>query len=132
LLQPAVRRIAIGDPAAVPAGVYARQYLQAAGVWDSLQSKLVPVSNVRAALAAVENGSADAGIVYETDAMLARTARTALLVSGQSAPRIVYPAAIVASSRNRAAAARFIAFLRGREATAIFRKYGFVPLAATG
>ena len=132
LLQPAVRRIAIGDPVAVPAGVYSRQYLQAAGLWDALQPKIVPVSNVRAALAAVENGSADAGLVYETDAVSAGTSHTALVVSGPSAPRIVYPAAIVTSSRNRAAAERFLAFLRGSEAAAIFRKYGFLLLAANG
>jgi molybdate transport system substrate-binding protein len=128
LLRPEVRRLAIGDPAAVPAGVYARQYLQALGVWDALQSRLVPVGNVRAAVAAVENGSADAAIVYETDSAIARTAVIAFVVSGAGAPRIVYPAAVVAGSRHREAAARFLRFLRGPQGAEIFRRYKFSPL----
>src|SRR4029079_2074561 len=78
LLQPGVRRVAIGDPTAVPAGVYARQYLQAVDLWEAIQSRLVPVGNVRAAVAAVENGSADAAIVYETDAAAAPPAAAPL------------------------------------------------------
>jgi molybdate transport system substrate-binding protein len=129
LLQPAIRRIAIGDPDGVPAGVYARQFLQAAGLWDALQAKLIPVANVRAAVAAVENGSADVAIAYETDTAGARHARAVLVISGATAPRIAYPAAIVARSPHRAAAARFLSFLRGAEAAAIFRTFMFVPLA---
>lgn len=131
LLRRDVRRIALGDPSAVPAGVYARGYLQAAGVWSQLESKVVPVANVRAALIVVENGSADAAIVYETDAALSTTAVVAFIVTGPAAPRIVYPAAIVARARQHAAAARFLAFLRGAQAAAIFRKFGFIPLSAT-
>ena len=131
LLSPDIRRVALADPSAVPAGVYARQYLQAMNLWDAMAARVVPVANVRAALIAVENGSADAAIVYETDAALSRTAITALVVSGPGAPRIVYPAAIVASSRQRDAARRFLTFLRGPEAAAIFRRYKFIPLAPT-
>lgn len=130
LLRTEVRRLALGDPSAVPAGVYARQYLRTLGVWDAIERKVVPVGNVRAAVAAVENGSADAAIVYETDAALSRTAITALVVSGPGAPRIVYPAAIVAGSRQRDAARRFLSFLRGPEAAAIFRQFKFIPPAA--
>ena len=130
LLGTGIRRVALGDPSAVPAGVYARQYLQALGVWDTIEGKVVPVGNVRAAVAAVENGSADAAVVYETDAALSRTAITALVVSGPRAPRIVYPAAIVAGSRQRDAARRFLSFLRGPEAGEIFRRFKFIPLAA--
>lgn len=125
----AFRRIAIGDPAAVPAGVYARKFLEAVGLWAAVQPKLVPVSNVRAAVAAVENGSAEAAIAYETDVSGMKTARAALVISGAAAPRIVYPAAIVSASPNRAGAERFLAFLSGPEATAIFRQHKFVPLA---
>jgi molybdate transport system substrate-binding protein len=129
LLDPGIRRIAIGDPAAVPAGVYARRYLAAAGLWDALQAKLIPVANVRAAVAAVENGSADAAFAYASDAAVATHARVALLISDPRAPRVVYPAAIVSASRNRAAAVRFLSFLRGGSAAAIFSRYGFIPLA---
>ena len=131
LLREDVRRIALGDPSAVPAGVYARAYLLAAGVWSQVEPKVVPVVNVRAALMVVENGSADAAIVYETDAVLTSTAVTAFVVTGAAAPRIVYPAAIVTHSRQRGAAERFLSFLSGPQATPIFRKFGFIPLATT-
>jgi molybdate transport system substrate-binding protein len=128
LLQPGVRRIAIGDPAAVPAGKYARDYLLRVGLWEALAAKLVPVSNVRAALGAVENGSADVAITYETDAADAHKARAALIVSGPAAPRIVYPAAVVSAAPNRPGAERLLAYLRGQAAAAIFRQHKFVPL----
>jgi molybdate transport system substrate-binding protein len=122
-----IRRIAIGDPAAVPAGIYARQYLEARGVWQSLQPKLVPMPNVRAAVAAVEHGGAEAAIVYESDATTAK-ADLAFVVTGADAPRIVYPAAVVKSSRHQAEAARFLTFLCGDEAAGVFVQHKFVPL----
>jgi molybdate transport system substrate-binding protein len=129
LLRPEVKRIALGDPSAVPAGVYARNYLRAVGVWTRLEPKIVPVANVRAALTVVENGSADAAIVYETDAALSTSVMTVFVVAGPDAPRIVYPAAVVARSRQPEAARRFLSFLRGGAASAIFRRFGFSPLA---
>src|SRR4051812_41335501 len=129
LLRPEVKRIALGDPSAVPAGVYARNYLRAVGAWTRLEPKIVPVANVRAALTVVENGSAEAAIVYETDAALSTAAVTAFVVAGPHAPRIVYPAALVARSRQREASRRFLSFLRGSAAGAIFRRFGFSPLA---
>jgi molybdate transport system substrate-binding protein len=129
LAQPAIRRLALGDPEAVPAGVYAKQYLQSAGVWDRLAARVVPVANVRAALTAAETGNVDAAIVYESDVSSAAKTRVAFVVSGASAPRIVYPAAVLARSKNRAEADRFLAFLRGKEASAIFRRFRFEPTA---
>jgi molybdate transport system substrate-binding protein len=128
LVQPAIRRIALGDPQAVPAGVYAKQYLQAAGVWDRLSSRVVPVASVRAALTAAAAGHVDAAVVYQSDLRVAAGARLAFVVSGSSAPRIVYPAAVLARSRNPAAAARFLAFLTGSESAALFDRHGFEPL----
>jgi len=128
LIQPSFRRIAIGDPQAVPAGVYAMQYLQAVNLWTLLESRIVPVTNVRAALTAVETGSADAAILYQSDLNAASRARQAFVVYGPGAPRIVYPAAIVKSSRQRGEAQRFLAFLRGPKAAAIFTRYGFEPV----
>ena len=125
LTLPAVKRIAIGDPAAVPAGIYAKQYLQRVGLWDALQPKLLPLANVRAALTAVENGSADATIVYHSDAVMSRGSALAFVVPHNEGPSIVYPAAIVASTKNRAAAEKFLAFLRGPDARRIFEHYKF-------
>jgi molybdate transport system substrate-binding protein len=119
------KRIAIGDPVAVPAGVYAKAFLERAGLWEQLKERLVPLTNVRAALTAVESGGADAGIVYESDAATSGRVEVAFVVSGPGAPRIVYPAAIVTRTRHRAEAEKFLAFLRSPAARAIFRKYHF-------
>jgi molybdate transport system substrate-binding protein len=120
-----IRRLALGDPAAVPAGVYARQYLEKQGLWDAYESRVVPTTNVRAALTAVEGGGADAAIVYVTDAKVARHAVIAFVIPVDQAPRIAYPAGLISSS---AEAARFLAFLReSPEARAIFTRHGFLP-----
>ena len=126
LADPAIRRIAIGDPAAVPAGVYARQYLQKIGVWSVLEMKLIPSGSVRLALAAVENGAADAAIVYRTDIPTATHAREALLIPAADGPRIIYPAAVVRTGLNREGATRLLAFLRGSDAMAVFTRAGFL------
>lgn len=132
LIDPAIRRIALGDPAAVPAGVYARRYLERAGVWPLVASRIIPTGSVRLALAAVEHGAADAAIVYRTDIAVARGARLAFVVPAGDGPRIVYPAAVVRSAAHAEAATELLAFLRGREAAAIFRSAGFIPLPAAG
>jgi molybdate transport system substrate-binding protein len=127
---PEIRRLAMGEPAAVPAGAYARQYLEARGLWKAYERRVVPTTNVRAALVAVETGGADAAIVYATDASVARQAAVAFVVPFAQGPRIVYPAALLTSARDKDAARQFLAFLRGREASAIFERHGFVRLAA--
>lgn len=129
LLQPSVRRIAIGDPAAVPAGFYAKQYLERAGLWSALQPKLLPLANVRAALAAVENGGADAAIVYQSDAAASKKVALAYVVPDTDAPRIVYPAAVVKATKNRNGAEKFLSFLRGPEARLIFERFKFRPIS---
>jgi molybdate transport system substrate-binding protein len=128
LADPSIRRLAIGDPAAVPAGVYARLYLRQAGLWSTLEPRLVPAASVRLALAAVENGAADAAIVYRTDIPAARRAREAFVVPFEDGPRIVYPAAAIRGGGNAAGARRLLAFLQGAEAAAIFARAGFRPL----
>ena len=131
LLQPAIARIAIGDPEAVPAGVYTRQYLRAVGQWEALRPRLVPVGSVRAALAAVESGGADAAFVYESDTAVLRHAVAAFVISDPAAPRIVYPAAIARRGGNRAGAERFLTFLRSKAAAAIFQQFKFTPVSGT-
>ena len=126
---PGVRRIAIGDPAAVPAGVYARQYLEAIGQWTRLEQKIVPVANVRAALTAVQNGSADAAFVYATDARIAPALQVVATISGSHAPRIVYPGCVVKTTRRSVEAAKFLQFLRSAPARPIFERHGFIAPA---
>jgi molybdate transport system substrate-binding protein len=125
LASGSVTRIAIGDPDAVPAGVYARQYLQKLGLWTQLSSKLVPTGSVRLALSAVETGVADAALVYATDVNSARGVVTAFVVPEAEGPRIRYPAAAIKRGPNPAGARRFLAFLQEAQATAIFTTAGF-------
>ncbi len=125
-----VKRVAIGDPQGVPAGVYAKQWLIEAGLWREVEPKIVPAVSVRAALAAVEAANADAGIVYRTDIVRHDAVTRAYAVPIDEGPRIVYPVAIVKRTRNRPAAQAFLTFLQSREATAIFRDEGFVPIEA--
>jgi molybdate transport system substrate-binding protein len=127
LLGDAYRRIAIGDPAAVPAGVYAKAWLQQAGLWSQLEPRMVPGGSVRAALAAVESGAADAAIVYRTDARVALKATVAYVLPADRGPRIVYPAAIIRGSAVSEEAKRFLDYLRGADAARVFERFGFTP-----
>ncbi len=122
----AFRRIAIGDPAGVPAGVYARRYLASLGLWDALAPRTVPTRSVRAALAVVEAGDADAGIVYRTDARSSDEVAVAFEVPEDEGPAIAYPAAVLADAPNRAGAARFLAYLQSAAGCDAFRQAGFI------
>lgn len=119
-----MRALALPEPWSVPAGIYARRYLQRIGLWERLASKVVPTANVRAALAAVEAGNADAAIVYATDARIAKELRVAFAVPRNDAPAISYPFALVKGAP--APAARFLAHLRSDAALDVFAKHGFV------
>ncbi len=121
-----VRRVAIASPDSAPAGAYAQAYLRKAGVWDRIASRIIPTANVRSALAAVESGNVEAGIVYRTDAMISRAVRIAYEVPAAEAPKISYPAAVIADSREKAAALRFLDYLQSAQARDIFRRAGFI------
>ncbi len=128
LRSDAVRRVAMGDPDAVPAGVYARRYLESIGAWGALRGKIVPTRNVRAVLAAVEAGSADAGFVYRTDATTTSGVVTAFEVPLEAGPSIAYPAAVGRDAPNETDATRFLTFLQGAEARWEFEQAGFIVL----
>jgi molybdate transport system substrate-binding protein len=115
-------KVAIGDPSAVPAGVYAQKALQRAGV----QPAIIPCENVRAALAAVESGAADAAIVYATDARLAKRTRAALALDEQA----VYPIAVVRGAKHAEAARRFVDYCRSDAAMRVFIAQGFRPASS--
>ena len=125
LTGPAIRHLSLGDPRAVPAGVYAKAYLEKAGLWAALQAKIVPAESVRTALAVVEAGNAEAGIVYKTDAAISKKVKVALEIPAADTPRIIYPAALVKDSRHAAAARKFLGYLAEKTATECFRKFGF-------
>jgi molybdate transport system substrate-binding protein len=123
-------RLAMAGPD-VPAGKYGRASLAALGVWDGVKDKVASADNVRAALAFVARGETPLGIVYDTDAKVEPKVKIVGLFPDATHPPIVYPAALVAASRNPAAGG-FLGFLQGLEATAIFKKSGFVILARPG
>jgi molybdate transport system substrate-binding protein len=128
LTDPAFRKIALGDPDAVPAGVYAKQYLRRLGIWDTLAGRIVPTGSVRAALTAVESGAADAAIVYRTDARIATRASIAYVVPVGEGPPIRYPAAVIRTSSHPDYAQRFIDFLRTAEGLRVLTQFGFAPV----
>jgi molybdate transport system substrate-binding protein len=127
LADPKFRKIALGETHVVPAGIYAKEYLTKLGLWTQLEPRVVPLENVRAALAAVETGNADAGIVYQTDALQSHKVRIAYEVPAPDGPAIVYPAALVKDSKHAAAAQKFLDYLGGPEAAQVFARAGFVP-----
>lgn len=117
-------RIALANPEAVPAGVYARKFLASEGVWDGLKDKVVPTLDVRAALAAVEAEHADAAVVYRTDAARSRRVRVAYEVPRDKGPAIVYPLALLTGAKP--AAALFRDYLVSDAARALYETHGFV------
>ena len=121
-----LERLALADPEAVPAGVYARQWLTGLGLWERLRDRVVPTLNVRAAVAAVESASVDAGIVYRTDARLSSRVRVAFEVPHEAGPPIVYVVAPVGAPG--AAARGLLAELLSAHAAAAYQRHGFVVL----
>lgn len=117
-------RIATGDATSVPVGIYAKAALTKLGLWDVAEPHFAFTDNVRAALAFVALEEAALGIVYATDAKSEPRVKVVATFPDDSHPPIVYPVALTAASRG-AAAAKFLAFLRGPEARAIFAAQGF-------
>jgi molybdate transport system substrate-binding protein len=122
-------KLALADPESVPAGTYARTWLQSRGVWEKLREHVVPTLDVRAALAAVEGAHADAGVVYRTDAAVSKRVRVAFEVPAAEGPRIVYALAPLAKAKP--ATAELMRTLASPEARAVYRRYGFAVLGGT-
>jgi len=121
-----VKRLALAEPRTVPAGIYAKEYLQKQNLWTAIEAKVVPTENVRAALSAVEAGNAEAGIVYKTDASISRKVKVAYEVPARDNPPISYPMAVVKETKQPEAAKRFLDHLNSENATKTFEKFGFI------
>ncbi|HEY2614176.1 MAG TPA: molybdate ABC transporter substrate-binding protein [Chthoniobacterales bacterium] len=119
------KKIALAEPQTVPAGIYAREYLGKLGLWDAVKEKAVPTENVRAALAAVESGNVDAGIVYKTDALISKKVKIAVEIPAAEGPKISYPLAVIKSSKQPERAKKFADYLASPAAQAVFEKFGF-------
>ena len=121
-----VKRIALADPRAVPAGVYARAWLEKLHLWPVVELKVVPTENVRAALAAVASGNVEVGVIYKTDAAISKKVIIAYEVPRADGPDIRYPLALVEGSPKPEAAKKFLDYLASEEAGQIFIRYGFL------
>lgn len=128
LAASSIRAIALAEPQTVPAGIYAKEYLDSKGLWSKVVDRVIPTENVRAALAAVEAGNADAGIVYRTDAGISKKVKIAYEVPLAESPKISYPFAVLAGSERKEAARKLLDWLCSPPALAVFRKYGFLIL----
>ncbi|WP_341990261.1 molybdate ABC transporter substrate-binding protein [Azorhizobium sp. AG788] len=117
-------KLVTGIPESVPVGVYAKAALTKLGLWDKVRPRLVGAESVRAALALVERGEAAAGIVYATDAAIAKNIVVAGTFPADSHEPVVYPFALVKGNDTLAAKA-FFAYLQGADAKAVYAKYGF-------
>lgn len=128
LTNAVIQHIALGEVKSVPAGTYAKAYLETIGAWPAVKGKIIPCENVRAVLAAVESGNVDAGMVYKTDAAISKKVKVAFEVPAADAPKISYPLALVNNSPEPAAARKFLAHLDSAAATKVFKQFGFVVL----
>jgi len=128
LLDARVKRVVIGNPKTVPVGQYSEESLRALGLWDRIQPKLVFSENVRQALDYVARGEVDAGFVYTTDAATRATnVREAFRPAEDTYRPVVYPAAVVATSKQRSLTQTFIDMLLSREGQAVLARLGFQP-----
>jgi molybdate transport system substrate-binding protein len=126
LLRPEVKRIALASPD-VPVGRYAREWLAARGLADAVKARAVVLDDAPATLASVDSGNADAGIVYHTDARIAKTARIAFTVPEQEQPYIVYVGAVMVGGDQPELADAFLRVLVGQDGGAALHAAGFLP-----
>jgi len=124
LQKPEVKRIAIGAPAGVPAGRYAKAALQSARLWTAAEPKAVFAQNVRQALDYVARGEVEAGFVYATDATVLKDKVKVAFPIPTETP-INYPVAAVAGGPHAEAALKFVEFVTTPAAQTVLAKYGF-------
>ncbi len=123
--------IAVGEPGSVPVGQYSMEIFETLGIKDALtkeSGKLVYAKDVREVLTYVSTGNVDAGIVYATDALTdENVVVTAEAPEGSHAP-VIYPAAVISSTKQEQAAREFLDYLAGEEAKGVFEAYGFTAV----
>ena len=124
LQAPGVKRIAIGNPASVPAGRYTRAALEAAGLWPAVEPRTVFAQNVRQALDYVARGEVEAGFVYSTDAAIMKDKVRVVAIVPTPTP-ITYPIAAIAARPQGAMAAQFVNFMLTPPAQAVLARHGF-------
>ena len=125
LTKPEVKRVAIGNPASVPVGRYAKRALEAAKLWEPVEAKAVLAQNVRQALDYVSRGEVEAGLVFSTDAAIAADKVKVASPVPLNVP-LTYPIAVTAGTKQPQQAAEFVAFVMSPAGQAVLAKYGFL------
>jgi molybdate transport system substrate-binding protein len=128
LQKEGINKVAIGAPASVPAGMYAKQTLQSLGIWEGMHAKLIETKDVRQVLTYVETNSVDAGIVYMTDIKVSDKVKVIAIAPEQTHDPIIYSAGIIKSSAHQKEVSLFYDYLHSPTARDIFKKYGFQVL----
>jgi molybdate transport system substrate-binding protein len=124
LIQKDVNKIALGKPETVPAGRYTEEALTNEGLWETLEPKFILADTVRQVLDYVTRGEVDAGFVFATDAVIAGD-KVRVIATMEKHQPILYPVAIVAATRKKDLAQRFIDFILSAEGQEILSRYGF-------
>ncbi|MDD2806274.1 MAG: molybdate ABC transporter substrate-binding protein [Elusimicrobiales bacterium] len=125
LASPGISRIAIGNPATVPAGRYAAEALRKRGLYGAVEARLILAENVRQVLDYAARGEVDAGFVYLTDARVEPRVEIAEVLPASDHAKIVYPCAVLKNAPNPAGAAKFTDFLLSKKGKSAFRRFGF-------
>lgn len=117
--------MAIGQPDSVPAGLYARELLAGLGIWQQIEGDIVFANDVRQVLTYVETGNVDAGIVYQTDALLSTKVEVVAIAEQGSHTPIIYPLGILKDSSDVEGVKLFYDYMQSQESLVIFEEYGF-------
>lgn len=118
-------KISIGTPETVPAGKYAKEFLENMDIWEDIESKVVYAKDVRQVLSYVETGNVEAGIVYKTDALVSNKVEIVASADPATHTPIIYPVGIIHDSKHYEAAKEFYEYLQSDEALKVFEEYGF-------
>jgi molybdate transport system substrate-binding protein len=129
LLASGIEHLAVGEPKSVPAGIYAEQALTKLGIWEKLKGKIVAAEDVRHALTYVETGSAEAGIVYATDAAISKKVKVAAEIPEKLTGPVRYPLVLLKHGGDSESAQSFYRYLSSPAATKVFEKHGFTILS---
>lgn len=120
--------IAVGDPESVPAGQYAKDILEELGIWEQVLEKASLGTNVTEVLNWVAKGSAEAGIVYATDAMQTDEVKIAEEAPEGNGAKAIYPMGLTIEGSQKNEAKEFEKFLETKEVLNIMKKNGFTPI----
>ncbi|MEI0596706.1 molybdate ABC transporter substrate-binding protein [Brachyspira pilosicoli] len=120
-----VKKLGLGEPKSVPVGQYSEEILSNLSILDIAKEKAVYGSDVRNVLDWVETAEVDCGIVYATDAKIAKNINIIAEAPEDTHKKVIYPISIVKSSQNKEEAKKFIEYISTDKSKEIFQNYGF-------